>query len=335
MTRKENKIQKYNINPNEEENHMKISIVGAGNVGATAAQIIVDRYLANEVVLLDIVEGVPQGKALDIYQSAAIQYSDTKIFGSNTYEMTHNSDIVVITAGLPRKPGMSRDDLLAINGEIVKAATKEVVKYSPNAIIIVVSNPLDVMTYISFVNSHLPRNRVIGMSGVLDTARLKAFICMELNVSIENISAMVLGGHGDSMVPLLRYSTVAGVPLADLLPKARLDELIDRTRTGGAEIVKLLKTGSAYYAPAASVVQMIDAIVNNRHRIMSCCVYLQGEYGHSDICLGVPVKLGEHGMEEIVPIKLSKEEKDAFDKSAEDVKAQLEVVRKLESSKSK
>jgi malate dehydrogenase len=306
---------------------MKITIVGAGNVGSTCAQILVDRALANDVVLIDIVEGIPQGKALDIYQSAAIQLSDTKIHGTNNYETTANSDIVVITAGVPRKPGMSRDDLLAINSEIVSMSTKSVVAHSPNAIIIVVSNPLDAMTYISFVNSHFPRNRVIGMSGVLDTARFKAFICMELNISIENIQAMVLGGHGDSMVPLVRYSTIAGIPLADLLPKDRLDELIDRTRNGGAEIVKHLKTGSAYYAPAASIVQMIDAIVNNRHRIMSCCVYLTGEYGHHDVCLGVPVKIGRTGMEEIVLINLSKDEKAAFDKSAEDVKGMLKSMK--------
>lgn len=305
---------------------MKITIVGAGNVGATAAQIIVDRALANDVVLLDVVEGVPQGKALDIYQSAAIQTSDTKIYGSNTYEPTANSDIAVLTAGSPRKPGMSRDDLIAINADIIINATKEVVKYSPNCIIIVVSNPLDAMTYAAFVNSHFPRNRVIGMSGVLDTARFKTFICMELNVSIENINALVLGGHGDSMVPLVRYTTVSGVPITDLLPKSRVDALIERTRHGGAEIVKHLKTGSAYYAPAASIVQMIDAIVNNRHRIMACCVYLQGEYGHSDICLGVPVKIGAQGMEEIVPIKLTQEEREAFDKSAEDVRSMIKKI---------
>jgi len=305
---------------------MKITIVGAGNVGATAAQIIVDRALANDVVLLDVVEGVPQGKALDIYQSAAIQTSDTKIWGTNTYEPTANSDIAVLTAGSPRKPGMSRDDLIAINAEIIINATKEIVKYSPNCIIIVVSNPLDAMTYAAFVNSHFPRNRVIGMSGVLDTARFKTFICMELNVSIENINALVLGGHGDSMVPLVRYTTVSGVPITDLLPKSRVDALIDRTRHGGAEIVKHLKTGSAYYAPAASIVQMIDSIVNNRHRIMACCVYLQGEYGHSDICLGVPVKIGAQGMEEIVPIKLTEDEKAAFDKSADDVRSMIKKL---------
>jgi malate dehydrogenase len=284
---------------------MKITIVGAGNVGATAARMVVDRALANDVILIDIVEGVPQGKSLDIYQSAAIQYSDTKIYGTNTYEITSNSDIAVITAGIPRKPGMSRDDLISVNAEIVINSTKEIVKYSPNCIIIVVTNPLDAMTYASFVNSHFPRNRVIGMSGVLDTARLKAFICMELNVSIENINAIVLGGHGDSMVPLIRYSTVAGIPITDLLPKHRIDALMERTRNGGAEIVKLLGNGSAYFAPAASITQMVDAIVNNRHRIMSCCVYLQGEFGHSDICLGVPIKIGIQGMEEIIPIKLT------------------------------
>lgn len=305
---------------------MKITIVGAGNVGSTAAQIIVDRALANDVVLLDVVEGIPQGKALDIYQSAAIQYSDTKIWGTNTYELTANSDIAVITAGLPRKPGMSREDLIATNAEIVINATKEIVKYSPNCIIIVVTNPLDAMTYASFIHSHFPRNRVMGMSGVLDTARFKSFICMELNVSIENINAIVLGGHGDSMVPLVRYTTVSGIPLTDLLPKNRIESLIERTRHGGAEIVKHLKTGSAYYAPAASVVQMIDAIVNNRHRIMAACVYLQGEYGHSDICLGVPVKIGALGMEEIVPIKLTPEEREAFDKSAADVREMIKRI---------
>lgn len=307
---------------------MKISIIGAGNVGATAAEIIVDRALANEVVLLDIVEGIPQGKALDIQQSAAIQYSDTRIIGTNTYDLTSNSDIVVITAGLPRKPGMSREDLISTNAEIVKNATIHSVKYSPNAIIIVVSNPLDIMTYIAFINSHLPRNRVIGMSGVLDTARFKSFLCAELSVSIENINTIVLGGHGDSMVPLVRYTTVAGIPITDLLPQERIDALIERTRKGGAEIVQYLKTGSAYYAPAASVVQMIEAIANDRHRIMACSVYLQGEFGHNDICLGVPIKLGRRGMEEIVPIKLTEEEKSAFDKSAEEIKNLINNLRK-------
>ena len=306
---------------------MKISIVGAGNVGATTAQIIVDKYLANEVVLIDVVEGIPQGKALDIQQSAAIQYSDTKIVGTNTYESTANSDIIIITAGIPRKPGMSRDDLLTTNASIVKSATEQSVKFSPNAIIIVVSNPLDVMTYVAFVSSHLPRNRVMGMSGVLDTARFKSFICMELNVSIENISTLVLGGHGDSMVPMEKHTTVAGIPISDLLPKHRIEELIERTRNGGAEIVKHLKTGSAYYAPAASIVQMIDAIVNNRNRIMASCVYLEGEYGFNDICLGVPVKIGARGVEEIKTIKLTKEEADAFSKSAQEVKEQIEKLK--------
>lgn len=314
---------------------MKISIVGAGNVGATIAQIIVDKALANEVVLLDIVEGIPQGKALDISQSAAIQYSDTKIVGTNLYEPTSNSDIVIITAGLPRKPGMSRDDLMATNAKIVKEATENTVKFSPNAIIIIVSNPLDIMTYVAFVNSHLPRNKVIGMSGVLDTARFKAFICSELNVSIENINAIVLGGHGDSMVPLIRYTSVGGIPITDLIPKERIDALVDRTKNGGAEIVKHLKTGSAYYAPAASVVQMIDAIVNNRNRIMACCVYLNGEFGHNDICLGVPVKIGERGIIEIMNLNLTPEEKKAFDKSAEDVKTMLNTLKNMDNQEKK
>ncbi len=314
---------------------MKISIVGAGNVGATTAQIIVDKALANEVVLLDVVEGIPQGKALDISQSAAIQYSDTKIVGTNVYEPTSNSDIVVITAGLPRKPGMSRDDLMATNAKIVKEATENTVKFSPNAIIIIVSNPLDIMTYVAFVNSHLPRNKVIGMSGVLDTARFKAFICAELNVSIENINAIVLGGHGDSMVPLIRYTSVGGIPISDLIPKERVEALVDRTKNGGAEIVKHLKTGSAYYAPAASVVQMIDAIVNNRNRIMACCVYLNGEFGHNDICLGVPVKIGERGIVEIMNLNLTPDEKKAFDKSAEDVKNMLNTLKNMNEQEKK
>ncbi len=302
---------------------MKISIIGAGNVGATAAQIIVDKSLANEVVLIDVVEGIPQGKALDIQQSAAIQYSDTKIIGTNTYESSSNSDIIVITAGIPRKPGMSRDDLVSTNANIVKAATEQAMKFSPNAIIIVVSNPLDVMTYVAFVTSHLPRHKVLGMSGVLDTARFKTFICAELNVSIENVSTLVLGGHGDSMVPLEKHTTIAGIPISELLPKNRIDAIIERTRNGGAEIVKHLKTGSAYYAPAASVVQMIDAIVNNRNRIMASCVYLNGEYGYNNICLGVPVKIGSRGIEEIELIKLNDEEAAAFEKSAHDVKEQI------------
>lgn len=314
---------------------MKISIVGAGNVGATIAQIIVDKALANEVVLLDVVEGIPQGKALDISQSAAIQYSDTKIVGTNTYEPTSNSEIVVITAGLPRKPGMSRDDLMVTNAKIVKEATENAVKFSPNAIIIIVSNPLDIMAYVAFVNSHLPRNKVIGMSGVLDTARFKAFICSELNVSIENINTIVLGGHGDSMVPLIRYTSVGGIPISDLIPKERLEALVDRTKNGGAEIVKHLKTGSAYYAPAASVVQMIDAIVNNRNRMMACCVYLNGEFGHNDICLGVPVKIGERGIVEIMNLQLTAEEKKAFDKSANDVKTMLKTLQDINAEEKK
>ena len=306
---------------------MKITIIGAGNVGATAAQIIVDKNLANEVFIYDVIEGIPQGKALDIYQSSAIQNSDTRIYGANNMEPSSNSDIIVMTAGMARKPGMSRDDLLNINADIIRKVTEEAVKYSPNSILLVVTNPLDVMTYVAFVNSHFPRNRVIGMSGVLDTARLKAFICGELYVSIGNIHAIVLGGHGDTMVPLTRFATVAGVPVTDLLPQHRIGAIIERTRNGGAEIVKHLKTGSAYYAPAAAVVQMIDTIVKNRHRIMSCCVYLTGEYGHNHVCLGVPIKLGRQGMEEIVQIRLNDEEKAAFDKSADAVREQMAALK--------
>jgi len=306
---------------------MKITVVGAGNVGATTAQILVDQALCDEVALIDIIEGVPQGKALDMLQSAAVQFSDTNIIGSNSYEPSANSDIVVITAGSPRKPGMSRDDLLNINTGIVKNVTEEVMKHSKNPIIIVVSNPLDVMAYVAMVNSKLPRNRIIGMSGVLDTARFKTFISMELNVSKENINALVLGGHGDSMVPLLSYANVSGIPLADLLPKEKIDALIDRTRNGGAEIVKFLKTGSAFYAPAASVALIVSSIVKKRNMVLPCSVYLQGEFGYKDIFLGVPVKLGANGVEEIVHIKLTKEEKAALDKSAEAVKATIAKIK--------
>jgi malate dehydrogenase len=309
---------------------MKISVIGAGNVGATAAKIIVDKQLANEVVLVDIVEGMPQGKALDIYQSAAVQLSDTKIVGTNDYSLTKDSDIVVITAGLPRKPGMSRDDLIQVNTGIVKPASIECAKYSPNSIIIIVSNPLDIMTYVALKNTGFPKHRVMGMSGVLDSARFKTFLSIELNVSIADISANVLGGHGDSMVPLTQGATVSGIPLLDLIQKDKLNAIIDRTKNGGAEIVKLLKTGSAYYAPAASTIQMIDAIVNDRHSVLPGCVYLEGEYGYSGICLGVPIKLGKNGVEEIIVLKLSDEEKQALDKSAGDVKVQVDVVNKIQ-----
>jgi malate dehydrogenase len=302
---------------------MKITVVGAGNVGATTAQRIVDKALAHEVVLVDVVEGIPQGKALDMYESSPVEGTDTKITGSNDYAPTAKSDIVVITAGIARKPGMSRDDLQNTNANIVKSVTEQVVKYSPDAIIIVVSNPLDVMTYVAMKVSGKSRNRVIGMAGVLDTARFRSFIAEALNVSVEDVQAFVLGGHGDSMVPLVRYTTVAGIPVSELLPKAKIDEIVTRTRNGGIEIVNHLKTGSAYYAPSSSVVQMVEAIVKDKKRILPCSVWLQGEYGLKDVIVGVPVKLGKNGVEEIMQISLTDEDKAALAKSAADVQANI------------
>ena len=278
---------------------MKITVIGAGNVGASSAQRIVDKGLAQEVVLVDVVEGMPQGKALDILESAPVEGTDTSIIGSNSYEPTANSDIILITAGIARKPGMSRDDLQNTNASIVKTCTEQAVKQSPNAIIIVVSNPLDVMTYVALKVSGFKRHRVLGMAGVLDSSRFRTFISMELGVSVEEVSAFVLGGHGDSMVPLPRYSTVAGIPLPDLMDQGTIDRLVKRTRDGGIEIVNLLKTGSAYYAPSASAVQMIEAIVKDKKRILPCSVQLQGEYGINDTVVGVPIRLGEKGMEEL------------------------------------
>src|SRR6201981_2409003 len=285
----------------------KVSIVGAGNVGATAGQRIVDKELA-DVVLIDIIEGVPQGKALDLAESGPIEGYDSRLTGTNNYRDTANSDIVGITAGIPRKPGMSRDDLLKTNYGIVKGVTEEVVKNSPNCIIIVVSNPLDAMVQTAFRVSKFPKNRVIGMAGVLDSARFRTFIGMELKVSIDNIHAFVLGGHGDTMVPLPRYSTVAGIPITELMPKETIDRLVQRTRDGGAEIVGLLKT-SAWYAPGSSVVDMVDAILHDRKKIMPCAAYLEGEYGVNGLYVGVPVKLGAKGIEQIIEIKLTEEGK--------------------------
>jgi malate dehydrogenase len=302
---------------------MKITVIGAGNVGATTAQRIVDKQLANDVVLVDIVEGVPQGKALDIFEATPVEKTDVRIVGSNGYDETANSDIVVITAGIPRKPGMSRDDLTNTNMGIVKACTESAVAKSPNAIIIVVSNPLDVMTYVAMKVSGFARHRVLGMAGVLDAARFRSFIAMELNVSVEDVNAFVLGGHGDSMVPLPRYSTVAGIPITELLSKEAVDRLVKRTRDGGIEIVNFLKTGSAYYAPSASAVAMVEAIVKDKKRILPCAAWLQGEYGLRDTFVGVPVKLGKKGMEEIIQIKLNADEQAALNKSAEDVKGMI------------
>ncbi len=299
---------------------MKITVVGGGNVGATAAQRIAEKELANEVVLVDIIAGVPQGKSLDMYESAPVESFDVRMVGSQGYDETAGSDIVLITAGLARKPGMSRDDLLMKNAEIIHGITNEIVKRSPKCMIVMVTNPLDVMTYVSFKLSGFPRERVIGMAGVLDSARFRSFIAMELNVSVKDVSAFVLGGHGDTMVPLPRYSTVAGIPLPDLMDKATIDRLVQRTRDGGAEIVKLLGTGSAYYAPSAAAVEMIESIVRDKKRILPCSVWLQGEYGQKDVFCGVPVKLGKNGMEQIIQIKLTAEEQAELDKSAKDVK---------------
>jgi malate dehydrogenase len=302
---------------------MKITVVGAGNVGATAAQRIADKELANELVLVDVIEGMPQGKGLDMYEATPVEGSDSRVIGTNSYDTTANSDIVLITAGIARKPGMSRDDLQATNAGIVKAVTEQVVAKSPKAILIVVSNPLDVMTYVALKVSGFDRHHVIGMAGVLDSARFRTFISMELNVSVEDVSAFVLGGHGDSMVPLPRYSTVAGIPLPDLMDQATIDRLVKRTRDGGIEIVNFLKTGSAYYAPSSAAVQMIEAIVKDKKRILPCAVMLQGEYGIKDVVVGVPIKIGKKGVEEIIQIKLTPEEQAALNKSASDVKANI------------
>ncbi|HTR81488.1 MAG TPA: malate dehydrogenase [Bacteroidota bacterium] len=306
---------------------MKITVVGAGNVGASAAQRIAEKELANEVVLVDVVEGLPQGKGLDMYESAPVEGFDSKIIGSNSYDATANSDIVVITAGIARKPGMSRDDLLNTNAGILKAVTEQVVAKSPKSILIVVSNPLDVMVYVALKVSGFDRHRVIGMAGVLDTARFRTFIAMELKVSVEDVTAFVLGGHGDSMVPLPRYTSVAGIPLTDLLPQEKIDALVTRARNGGIEIVNFLKTGSAYYAPSAAVVQMVEAIVKDKKRILPCAVYLQGEYSLKDTVVGVPVKLGKNGVEQIMEIKLTTEESAALKRSSDDVKSNMEKVK--------
>ena len=305
---------------------MKITVIGAGNVGATSAQRIVDKGLAHEVVLVDVIDGIPQGKALDIAESTPIEGSDTAIIGTTSYEPTANSDIILITAGIARKPGMSRDDLQNTNANIVKTCTEQAVQKSPKAIIIVVSNPLDVMTYVAMKVSGFDRHRVIGMAGILDSARFRTFIAKELGVSVEDVSAFVLGGHGDSMVPLARYSTVAGIPLPDLMDQQTIDRLVKRTRDGGAEIVNFLKTGSAYYAPSSSAVQMIEAIVQDKKRVLPCSVLLQGEYGIKDTVVGVPVRLGNNGMEKIVEIKLTPEEQAALNKSAADVKANMNKI---------
>jgi len=303
----------------------KVTIVGSGNVGATAAHWIAAKELA-DVVLIDIIEGVPQGKGLDLLEAMPIEKRDSHIAGTNDYKDTANSDIVVVTAGIPRKPGMSRDDLLNTNHGIMKAVIGEAVKYSPNCILIIVSNPLDAMAQAAYKMSGFPRERVIGMAGVLDSARFRAFIAAELKVSVENITAFVLGGHGDTMVPLPRYSTVAGIPITELMDKATVDRLVQRTRDGGAEIVKYLKTGSAYYAPSAAVAEMVEAILKDKKKILPCAAYLRGGYGINGLYVGVPVKLGAKGIEQIIEIKLTAEEKAGLEKSAAAVKELVGVI---------
>src|SRR6266404_5082309 len=303
----------------------KVTVVGAGNVGANCALRIAGKELA-DVVLVDVVEGVPQGKALDILQSGPVEGYDVSLTGANNYEPTANSDIVVITAGFPRTPGMSRDDLLLKNYEVVRTATEQAVKFSPNCILILVTNPLDAMCWTAFQVSKFSRNRVIGMAGVLDTARYRTFIGMELGVSVENIQALVLGGHGDTMVPLVRLTSVSGIPLTELLDEATIERLVDRTRNGGAEIVKYLKTGSAYYAPSAATVEMVESILKDKKKVLPCAAYLEGEYGIQGLFVGVPVKLGARGIEQIYQIKLNADEQAMLRKSADAVKELVDVI---------
>ncbi len=304
---------------------MKITVVGAGNVGATCADIIAQKELANKVVLLDIKENLAEGKALDMWQTSPINLYDTKVTGStNDYSKTANSDVVVITSGLPRKPGMSRDDLISINAGIVKTVTENVVKYSPKAIIIVVSNPLDVMTYVAYLTSKFNSNKVFGMAGILDTARYSAFLATELNCSPKDIKAILMGGHGDTMVPLPRYTSVGGIPVTELIEKTKLDAIIERTKKGGGEIVNLLGT-SAWYAPGAAAAQMVEAIVRDQKRIFPVCAWLTGQYGLKDIYLGVPVLLGKNGIEKIIELKLNNQEMNLLQASAKSVKEVMNV----------
>lgn len=308
--------------------HPKISIIGAGNVGATTAHWIASKELG-DVVLLDIVEGMPQGKGLDLLEAAPIESFDVDIKGTNSYEDTKNSDIVIITAGVPRKPGMSRDDLISINTKIVKEATENAIKHSPNSILIVVTNPLDAMVFVASKISNFPKHRVMGMAGILDSTRFRTFIAKELDVSVEDINAIVLGGHGDLMVPLPRYSTVNGIPITELMPQERINALVERTRKGGEEIVNLLKTGSAFYAPAAAITEMTEAILKDKKRILPCAAYCHSEYNVGGFFVGVPVKLGGNGVEKVIELKLTIEEKEAFRKSVEHVKTLVTATEKF------
>jgi len=303
----------------------KITVVGAGQVGSTVAQLTAYKNLG-DVVIIDIVEGIPQGKALDLQESSCLQVFDSRVTGTNDYKDTANSDIVVITAGLPRKPGMSREDLLATNAKIVQSVTEQVMEHSRDPIVIVVSNPLDAMVYMAKKTGHLPKNKIIGMAGVLDSARLRTFVSLELGCSLVDVDAMVLGGHGDSMVPLPRYTSVSGISITELMTQEQIDRVVERTRKGGAEIVALLKTGSAFYAPGASVVKMIEAILQDKRRILPCTAYLEGEYGWSGIFFGVPVMMGIHGIEKVIELKMTDEEQAALDESARDVKKTCDEI---------
>lgn len=304
----------------------KVTVVGAGNVGATTALRIAESGLAN-VVLVDIAEGIAKGKALDMWQAAPVQKHDCMVTGTSDYKETEGSDIVVMTGGIARRPGMSRDDLVQTNFQVVKGCVEEWMKYCPDATVIMVTNPLDVMAYTAYKISGLPKEKVVGMAGILDTARFRAFIAMELNVSVENITAFVLGGHGDDMVPLVRYTNVAGIPLTEFLSKEKIEAIVARTRNGGAEIVKFLQTGSAYYAPAAAVFEMVEAILLDRNKIVPCSAYLTGEYGQNDVFAGVPVKLGAKGIREIIKIKLTEDEQKEFDLSASHVKEVINTLK--------
>ena len=310
----------------------KITVVGAGHVGATCSQLLSQKELAKEVVLVDIADGIPQGKGLDQWESAPIEGFDSRVFGASDYQSSVDSEIFIVTAGIARKPGMSRDDLLKTNANVIRSVSREIARVAPDSIIIMVTNPLDVMAQVSMEASGFPRERVIGMAGVLDTARYRSFIALELDVSIEDIQALVLGGHGDTMVPLASYTSVSGIPLSQFLEQDRIDALVERTRKGGGEIVSYLKTGSAYYAPAAAAVQMAEAIVKDKRRILPCAAWLQGEYGFNDLYLGVPCMLGANGLERIIEVELEESERSALETSAEHVKSTVESLKAMEAS---